>query len=396
MSLWNLFGYSMRGQFRHCSLGFLLKSPFHSLHCESSQDILFGVCENGDLFACNVSEFGFSLLDYQPSITERACALLHYAPSVWMSAAWKVESLASVCKAGVASVIITTCGGHRVVYTWRDRFVLQAVKLGMESAELVRNWCMPECFVQVTRDDRVRIVYDMGRGESDVVLSSCGMSVLDVCEVTDVSFVVLSVGQATLIHRTSPEERGAALAALSLEAYAQYVKELSGVLGDELLKEEKSVEFLKEEKGDAFLKEEKGNDLLNGKNTNDLLNGKKTNEHLLKGETHSLFNVLSYYCKSNDPAALRLLSRSLTPSLTAVLLQCVRAYCRSPIIIHRYITAQIAPLVHLPLLPQRRLPLPHDHLTRIVRALATLSAFLASSFHLAFPIAYSIPSPLTP
>lgn len=374
----------MRGQFRHCSLGFLLKSPFHSLRCESSQDILFGVCENGDLFAYNVSESGFSLLDYQPSITERACALLHYAPSVWMSAAWKVESLASVCKAGVASVIITTCGGHRVVYTWRDRFVLQAVKLGIESAELVRNWCMPECFVQVTRDDRVRIVYDMGRGESDVVLSSCGMSVLDVCEVTDVSFVVLSVGQATLIHRTSPEERGAALAVLSLEAYAQYVKELSGVLSGEesgaFLKSDeflKSVELLKEEKGDEFL------------------NGKKS-EELLKGETHSLFNVLSYYCKSNDPAALRLLSRSLTPSLTAVLLQCVRAYCRSPIIIHRYITAQIAPLVHLPLLPQRRLPLPHDHLTRIVRALATLSAFLASSFHLAFPIAYSIPSPLTP
>ena len=385
MSLWSLFGYSMRGQFRHCSLGFLLKSPFHSLRCESSQDILFGVCENGDLFAYNVSESGFSLLDYQPSITERACALLHYAPSVWMSAAWKVESLASVCREGVVSVIITTCGGHRVVFTWRDRFVLQAVKLGMESAELVRNWCMPECFVQVTRDDRVRIVYDMGRGESDVVLSSCGMSVLDVCEVTDVSFVVLSVGQATLIHRTSPEERGAALAALSLEAYAQYVKELSGVLSGEesgaFLKSDdllKSVELLKEEK------------------TNDLLNGKNTNEHLLKGETHALFNVLSYYCKSNDPAALRLLSRSLTPSLTAVLLQCVRAYCRAAIIIHRYITAQIAPLVHLPLLPQRRLPLPHDHLTRIVRALATLSAFLASSFHLAFPIAYSIPSPLTP
>ena len=355
MSLWSLFGYSMRGQFRHCSLGFLLKSPFHSLRCESSQDILFGLCENGDLFAYNVSESGFSLLDYQPSITERACALLHYAPSVWMSAAWKVESLASVCKAGVASVIITTCGGHRVVYTWRDRFVLQAVKLGMESAELVRNWCMPECFVQVTRDDRVRIVYDMGRGESDVVLSGCGMSVLDVCEVADASFVVLSVGQATLIHRTSPEERGASLAALSLDAYAQYVKELSGVLSgeesvgflksDEFLMGEKSddllksVELLKEEKTNdllksvELLKEEKTNgllksvELLKEEKTNDLLNGKNTNEPLLKGETHALFNVLSYYCKSNDPAALRLLSRSLTPSLTAVLLQCARAYC---------------------------------------------------------------------
>lgn len=381
MSLWSLFGYSMRGQFRHCSLGFLLKSPFHSLHCESSQDILFGLCENGDLFACNVSESGFSLLDYQPSITERACVLLHYAPSVWMSAAWKVESLASVCREGVVSVIITTCGGHRVVYAWRDRFVLQAVKLGMESAELVRNWCMQECFVQVTRDDRVRVVYDMGQGESDVVLSGCGMSVLDVCDVTDASFVVLSIGQATLIHRTSPEECGASLAALSLEAYVQYVKELSGVLGGE-----ESVEFLKAEKSGCGLKGEKNEELLNGEKSDDLL----------KGETHALFNVLSYYCESNDPAALCLLSSYQTPSLTAVLLQCVRAYCRSASIISRYITTQIAPFVHLPLLPQRRLPLPHDHLTRIIHALATLSSFLASSFHLTFPIAYSLASLLIP
>ena len=98
----------------------------------------------------------------------------------------------------------------------------------------------------------------------------------------------------------------------------------------ELLKEEKTNDLLK---SDEFLMGEKSDDLLKSvellkeEKTNDLLNGKNTNEPLLKGETHALFNVLSYYCKSNDPAALRLLSRSLTPSLTAVLLQCARAYC---------------------------------------------------------------------
>ena len=304
-----------------------LVSPFISFHYQPDSDLLFCLCQNGDLVAYDVQNEVVTPVSFLPRVAEQACSLLGLAPSVWQSAGWQVEKVV-VEAAGPCEVcaVVTTCGGHRV-YCLLDRasrtLTVAEVRVGCPTAEPLRSWRVPGAWVQVAANDAVRVVYPLPasastpvsptspvspvspvsptvdardvtsavcdvtrtptrnatqmqrqRREAVELLERCGLGVQEVCVGVD-GVLLLGVGQLTLVRPTTAEECGATLGALPLKDYLRYAQRASELLGD--------------------------------------------------ADQHSaLYEVLAGYCKTGAVEALRALQYYQSPQEVSVLLRCVR------------------------------------------------------------------------
>ena len=295
-----------------------LVSPFISFHYQPDSDLLFCLCQNGDLVAYDVQNEVVTPVSFLPRVAEQACSLLGLAASVWQSAGWQVEKVV-VEAAGPCEVcaVVTTCGGHRV-YCLLDRasrtLTVAEVRVGCPTAEPLRSWRVPGAWVQVAANDAVRVVYplpasastpvnpvtpvsptvDACDATSDITLTPtrnatqmqrqrreaveslerCGLGVQEVCVGVD-GVLLLGVGQLTLVRPTTAEECGATLGALPLKDYLRYAQRASELLGD--------------------------------------------------ADQHSaLYEVLAGYCRTGAVEALRALQYYQSPQGVSVLLRCVR------------------------------------------------------------------------
>lgn len=323
--MWNLFGYPAAGSLRRLVTE-RLASPFISFHYQPDSDLLFCLCQNGDLVAYDVQNEVVTPVSFLPRAAEQACSLLGLAPSVWQSAGWQVEKVV-VESAGPCEVcaVVTTRGGHRV-YCLLDRasraLTVAEVRVGCPTSEPLRSWRVPGAWVQVAANDAVRVLYplpafasapvspanpttpitpttsvtptvDACNTTSDITtptrdatqmqrqrreavesLERCGLGVQEVCVGVD-GVLLLGVGQLTLVRPTTAEECGATLGALPLRDYLRYAQRASELLGD--------------------------------------------------ADHHSaLYEVLAGYCKMGAVEALRALEYYQNPEEVSVLLRCVR------------------------------------------------------------------------
>lgn len=304
-----------------------LASPFISFHYQPASDLLFCLCQNGDLVSYDVQNEVVTPVSFLPRAAEQACSLLGLAPSVWQSAGWQVEKVV-VEAAGPCELcaVVTTCGGHRV-YCLLDRasrsLTVAEVRVGYPTAEPLRSWRVPGAWVQVAANDAVRIVYPLPvsastpvsptspvspvspvsptvdardvtsavcdvtrtptrnatqmqrqRREAVESLERCGLGVQEVCVGVD-GVLLLGVGQLTLVRPTTAEECGATLGALPLRDYLRYAQRASELLGD-------------------------------------------------ADPRGALYEVLAGYCKTGAVEALRALQYYQSPQGVSVLLRCVR------------------------------------------------------------------------
>ena len=291
-----------------------LASPFISFHYQPDSDLLFCLCQNGDLVAYDVQNEVVTPVSFLPRAAEQACSLLGLAPSVWQSAGWQVEKV--VVEAGgpcEVCAVVTTRGGHRV-YCLLDRasrtLTVVEVRVGYPTSEPLRSWRVPGAWVQVAANDAVRVLYplpasastpvspvtstvDTTSAVSDVTtptrdatqmqrqrreavesLERCGLGVQEVCVGVD-GVLLLGVGQLTLVRPTTAEECGATLGALPLRDYLRYAQRSSELLGD-------------------------------------------------ADPRGALYEVLAGYCKTGAVEALRALQYYQSPQEVSVLLRCVR------------------------------------------------------------------------
>lgn len=295
-----------------------LVSPFISFHYQPDSDLLFCLCQNGDLVAYDVQNEVVTPVSFLSRVAEQACSLLGLAPSVWQSAGWQVEKVV-VEAAGLCEVcaVVTTCGGHRV-YCLLDRasraLTVAEVRVGCPTSEPLRSWRVPGAWVQVAANDAVRVVYPLPASASTPVspttptvdardvtsavcdvtltptrnatrmqrqrreavesLERCGLGVQEVCVGVD-GVLLLGVGQLTLVRPTTAEECGATLGALPLKDYLRYAQRASELLGD-------------------------------------------------ADPRGTLYKVLAGYCKTGAVEALRALQYYQSPQGVSVLLRCVR------------------------------------------------------------------------
>ena len=295
-----------------------LTSPFISFLYQPDSDLLFCLCQNGDLVAYDVQNEVVTPVSFLPRAAEQACSLLGLAPSVWQSAGWQVEKVV-VEAAGSCEVcaVVTTRGGHRV-YCLLDRasrtLTVAEVRVGYPTAEPLRSWRVPGAWVQVAANDAMRVVYPLPasastpvtpvtptvdardvtsavcdatrtptrnatqmqrqRREAVELLERCGLGVQEVCVGVD-GVLLLGVGQLTLVRPTTAEECGATLGALPLRDYLRYAQRTSELLGD-------------------------------------------------ADPCGALYEVLAGYCKTGAVEALRALQYYQSPQGVSVLLRCVR------------------------------------------------------------------------